>query len=111
MRYRDYERVPVEQRSGKVLQWLVVGFLIFPPLLWRAAHAIFSERIFRRAADEHGYLICWPRWVEVLTTILIVINGILWLSLIAIAWTQASPLVRDMLDAFGDGMHSVKALF
>jgi hypothetical protein len=110
VRYRSYERVPVEQRSGKVLTWLVVGFWI-PPLLWRAAHAIFSERIFRRKADEHGYLLCWPRWVEVLTTILIVINGLVWLSLIAFAWTQASPLLRDMMEAFGEGLHSVKALF
>lgn len=111
VRYRDYERVPMDQRGGKVLMWLVLGFLIFPPLLWRAAHAVFSARVFRRQTDENGYLVCWPRWIEVLTTILIVINGIAWLSLIAIAWTQASPLVRDMMDAFGEGLNSVKALF
>lgn len=111
VRYREYERVPLNQRAGKVLAWLTLGFLIFPPLLWRAAHAIFSTRIFRRRTDENGYLICWPRWVEVLTTVLIVINGIAWLSLIAIAWSHAGPLVRDMMGAFGEGLNSVKALF
>ena len=111
VRYREYERVPLDQRAGKVLAWLTLGFLIFPPLLWRAAHAIFSTRIFRRRTDENGYLICWPRWVEVLTTVLIVINGIAWLSLIAIAWSHARPLVRDMMGAFGEGLNSVKALF
>ena len=111
VRYRDYERVPLEQRSGKVLAWLVLGFLIFPPMLWRAAHAIFSGRIFCRRTDENGYLTCWPRWVEVLTTVLIVINGIAWLSLIAMAWSHAGPLVREMVGAFGEGLNSVKALF
>ena len=111
VRYRDYERVPLEQRAGKVLAWLTLGFLIFPPLLWRAAHAIFSARIFRRRTDENGYLICWPRWVEVLTTVLIVINGITWLSLIALTWSHAGPLVRDMMGAFGEGLNSVKTLF
>lgn len=111
VRYRDYERVPLEQRAGKVLTWLVLGFLIFPPMLWRAAHAVFSERVFRRRTDENGYLTCWPRWVEALTTVLIVINGIAWLSLIAMAWSQAGPLVRDMMGAFGEGLNSVNALF
>lgn len=111
VRYRDYERVPLDQRAGQVLMWLAVGFVIFPPLLWRAAHAIFSARIFCRKTDEHGYLTCWPRWVEVLTTVLIVINGIAWLSLIALAWSKAGPLVREMMGAFGEGMNSVRSLF
>jgi len=111
VRYRDYERVPLEQRAGQVLMWLSLGFLLFPPLLWRGAHAIFSARIFSRQTDENGYLTCWPRWVEVLTTVLIVINGIAWMSLLALAWTRAGPLLREMLDAFGDGLNSAKALF
>jgi hypothetical protein len=110
VRYRDYDRVPKEQRAGNVLMWLSLGFLIFPPLLWRAAHAIFSERIFSRKADENGYLACWPRWVEALTTVLIVINGIAWLSLIAMAWNHAAPVIREMMGAFGEGLNSVKAL-
>ncbi|MBL9183128.1 MAG: DUF4339 domain-containing protein [Verrucomicrobiaceae bacterium] len=111
VRYRDYERVPLEQREDQVLMWLAAGFVIFPPLLWRAAHAIFSARIFRRRADENGYLTCWPRWVEALTTALIVINGIAWMSLLAVAWSKAGPLVREMMGAFGEGMNSVKSLF
>lgn len=111
VRYRDYARVPPQQQSGKVVMWMVTGFLLFPPLLWRAAHAIYSERIFSRQVDENGYLTHWPRWPEVFVTALIVMNGLLWLSLAATAWNQAGPMIREFIHAFRDGMKAAGDLF
>jgi hypothetical protein len=81
VRYRDYERVPKDQRGSVMLGWIILGFLIFPPLLWRGAVSIYSHPIFSPKADGHGYLRVWPRWPEVTVTLMIVLNGILWWAL------------------------------
>ena len=106
IRYRDYERVPPEKRAGRVLKWIILGFLFFPPMLWRASVWTYSNRIFRSAADEDGYLKTWPRRVDVPLTLLIMVNAILWW--IALTWltNTGGPIVRDFLDALSSGMRS-----
>ena len=99
VRYRDYDRVPKDQRSGVVLGWLVFGFLIFPPLLWRGAVSIYSHSIFSSKADDNGYLGVWPRWPEVAVTLMIVLNGFLWWALLAHGYEWAAPWMREFMDA------------
>ncbi|MEZ5387993.1 MAG: DUF4339 domain-containing protein, partial [Prosthecobacter sp.] len=77
-RYRDYDRVPYNQRGGAVLRRMFFGFLFLPPLLWWAAVSIYSDHIFRRTKDENGYLRVWGRWVEVLVTVMVIINALAW---------------------------------
>lgn len=99
VRYRDYDRVPRDQRGGVVLRWLVLGFLIFPPLLWRAAVSIYSHPVFSSQADENGYLRVWPRWPEMAVTLMIVLNGILWWALIVHGYEWAAPFLREFKEA------------
>jgi hypothetical protein len=99
VRYRDYERVPFDQRGGVVLGWMISGFLVFPPMLWRAAVSIYSHPIFGSKADENGYLNIWPRWPEVAVTLMIVINGIAWWALLAHGFEWISPFVREFIEA------------
>jgi hypothetical protein len=103
-RYRDYEKVPDPQRSGWVLQRLIIGFLLFPPHLWQGAIAVFQNRIHSRRTDGHGYLTTWPRRVEVVAAVLLVVNSILWW--LALLWVRdhAQPLVRELLMLFRTGL-------
>ncbi len=95
-RYRDYEKVPIARRSGVVLGWLVWGFLVFPPLLWRGAISVYQDRIYSQKADEKGYLQFWPRWIEPIVTVLLVVNAITWLLLIAWVWRESTPMAREL---------------
>jgi hypothetical protein len=99
VRYRDYDRVPYEQRGGVVLRWLMLGFLLFPPLLWRSAVSIYSQTIFRSRTDENGYLEIWPRWPELAVTLMIVLNGIAWWALITAGYAGAQPFIREFMEA------------
>lgn len=99
VRYRDYERVPLDQRGGVVLRWVITGFLIFPPLLWRAAVSIYSHTIFSSKPDENGYLRMWARWPEVAVTLMMVINGIVWWALLAHGYEWMSPFFREFMEA------------
>jgi hypothetical protein len=40
--------------------------------------SLYSDHIFRRKKDENGYLMVWGRWVEVLVTLMIIINAVAW---------------------------------
>jgi hypothetical protein len=111
VRYRDYHRVPPEQQSGVVIKWMVLGFLLFPPLLWRAAVSIYSQRIFQRAQDAGGYLLHWPRWVEPLVTVLIMVNALLVMSLSYALWHAISPLMHDFLEAMKGATGTLRELF
>lgn len=99
VRYRDYDRVPCEQRGGVVLRWLILGFLLFPPLLWRSAVSIYSHTIFKSRMDENGYLQIWPRWPELAVTLMIVLNGVAWWALISEGYAGAQPFIREFMEA------------
>lgn len=107
-RYRDYLKVPPALRSGVVIRRLLCGFLFFPPLLWQAASAVFQERIFRKAADEHGFLKTWPRWVEKLVYPMLVLNAAVWLILIWTLTYRFMPVVRELAAVFRDGMTDLR---
>lgn len=102
-RYRDYEKVPPGQRSGVVLGRIILGFLLFPPLLWKGASAVFQERVFTPEADEQGFLKCWPRWVSGLLYPLLVVNAALWIVLLWIAFAKAAPLAAEIIQVFRPG--------
>lgn len=102
-RYRDYSKVPASRRAGVVLWRLIWGFLLFPPLLWKAAISIFQDRIYTSKKDERGYLCHWPRWVEPTVTGMIVLNGLIWVTLIWWVWNEATPLAREVAGVFSAG--------
>ncbi len=113
-RYRDYDRVPYDQRGGVVLRRMILGFLFVPPLLWWAAVRLYSDHIFRRKKDEQGYLIIWGRWVEVLATVMIIVNAIAWWSVATwSAWflgprfKEFGGWMREALNAVGGLMRDM----
>lgn len=111
VRYRDYERVPRDQRAGQMVKWMIVGFLFFPPLLWRAAVSIYSQSIYSRRTNEDGYLLFWSRRPEVLVTILIMVNAILWWALVMFVVDAGAPFFRDFMDAMRAFSSGMKDLF
>ncbi|MBL9132595.1 MAG: DUF4339 domain-containing protein [Verrucomicrobiaceae bacterium] len=111
VRYRDYERVPPERRAGLVLKWLLWGFFLFPPLLWRAAVSIYSNSIFRRAANDDGYLKIWPRWIEALVTVLIMVNAIAWWTGITWLADASGAHFRELIDAMKSATRTIREMF
>ena len=113
VRYRDYHRVPPRQRAGRVLSRLLLGTLLYPPWLWAACTTLFSERIFRRKTDEHGYLTLLSPRFEILGAVLLVLNTLaiaagLWFFSTAI-WPAITNLVHSALTAAKDLLAEIKA--
>ena len=109
-RYRDYTRVPYNQRGGAVLRRMVLGFFFFPPLLWLAAVALYSDHIFRQKKDENGYLLVWGRWVEVLVTLMIIVNALAWWIAIAYACRLLGPGIAELMKGMGEASDVVKGM-
>lgn len=109
-RYRDYNRVPYNQRGGAVLRRMFFGFLFFPPMLWLAGVAIYSDHIFRKSKDENGYLKVWGRWVEVLVTILIIVNALAWWAAVTYMSWIVGPGLRELSKGLHDAADVVKGL-
>lgn len=108
VRYREYEKVPLKQRGGWVLQEMLLGFFFFPPKLWRASASVFQERIFRRDADQEGFLKYWPRWVETLVQILLIVNAVAWVLLIWVVTNNAMPIVRELVGLLKTGISDIQ---
>jgi hypothetical protein len=104
VRYREYERVPIKQRGGTVLQELLLGFLFFPPKLWRASATVFQERIFRRTTDEEGFLTYWPRWVETVVHFLLIVNAVVWVLMLWFLTSNAMPIMRELVGLLKTGI-------
>ncbi|SKB01283.1 protein of unknown function [Prosthecobacter debontii] len=102
-RYRDYGKVPANRRSGIVIWRLIWGFLIAPPMLWKAAISIYQDRIYTPKKDDRGYLCQWPQWTERLVTGMLVLNGLVWVTLIWLLWKEATPLAREIIAMFSAG--------
>lgn len=109
-RYRDYNRVPYNQRGGTVMRRMILGFLFLPPLLWWAAVALYSDHIFRQKKDENGYLLVWGRWVEVLVTILIIVNVVAWWVVITYSSWWLAPGIAELTKGLGEAVDVVKGL-
>lgn len=110
-RYRDYDRVPYNQRGGPVLSRMIFGFLILPPLLWWAAVSLYSDHIFRKKKDENGYLKIWGRWMEVLVTLMIITNAVAWWAGVTYASWIVGPGLQELSKATGEVMEVIKGLF
>lgn len=109
-RYRDYNRVPYNQRGGAVLRRMILGFLFLPPLLWLAAVALYSDHIFCQKKDENGYLVVWGRWVEALVTGMIIVNVIAWWIAITYAYWLFGPCLAELVKGLGEGMDVIKGM-
>jgi hypothetical protein len=112
VRYRDYHKVPPNQRAGRVLGHLIVGALFFPPWLWASCATLFSERLFRNTTDEQGYLRLLSSRFEILGALLLVLNTLaiaagLWFFTTAI-WPQIVSLLHSMLTAAQDLLGEVR---
>lgn len=108
VRYREYEKVPVKQRSGWVLQEMLLGFFFFPPKLWRVSATVFQERIFRRSVDQEGFLTYWPKWVETVMQILLIVNAAVWLLLLWLLTSNAMPIVRELVGLMKTGISDLQ---
>jgi len=109
-RYRNYDRVPYNQRGGVVLRRMFFGFLFMPPLLWWAAVLIYSDHIFRRKKDENGYLLVWSRWVEIWVTLLIIVNALAWWAAITYASLILGPSLAEIYDGLGEAAKTMKGM-
>ncbi len=107
-RLRDYVKVPKDRRAGVVLARLIWGSLIFPPLLWKGAKAVFQDRIYSARTDAKGYLLYWPRWVEAVVMALLVVNSIAWLCLLGWIWREATPLGQEISGLLRTGIHDLQ---
>jgi hypothetical protein len=110
-RYRDYAKVPHNRRSGVVLWRLIVGFLFFPPLLWKAAISVFQDRIFTTQRDPRGYLEPWPRWCEPLITGLLMVNSLAWAALFWSFSQETAPVFRELTTLFSTGVTELQRWF
>jgi hypothetical protein len=109
VRYREYEKVPPKQRSGMVVRELLLGFFFFPPKLWRAAGNVLQERIYLRSSDEDGFLKYWPRWVQVIVQILLIVNAIAWVILITYIATHALPIAQEIMGLMKTGISDLQS--
>lgn len=109
--YRDYRKVPINRRAGVVTRRLILGFLFFPPLLWKAAIAVFQDRIYTSQTDAKGYLVPWPRFTEPLVTGMLIVNSLFWGLLFWWIFRDSSPLSRDLTNIFTTGYTEMKRAF
>ncbi|MFC5453980.1 DUF4339 domain-containing protein [Prosthecobacter fluviatilis] len=109
-RYRDYNRVPYDQRGGTVLRRMILGFLFFPPMLWWAAVSLYTDHIFRQKKDENGYLVVWGRWVEVLVTLMIILNAVGWWLIITYSSWILGPGLSELMKGMGEAWDVIKGL-
>jgi GYF domain 2 len=91
-RFREYASVPKERQAGYVISKMLFGFVFWPPDLWRAASMVFSANICRHQKDENGYLKVWPRSMEIVVTVLVLINATLW----TVGTMWAAPKVKTV---------------
>jgi hypothetical protein len=109
VRYREYEKVPLKQRGGWVIQEMLLGFLFFPPKLWRISATVFQERIFSRAADPEGFLKSWPRWVETVVQIMLIVNAVVWVLMLWLLTSNAMPIVRELVGLLKTGIADLQS--
>lgn len=107
-RFRNYDKVPKNHRSGVVLSRMFWGFLIFPPLLWKAATAVFQDRIYSAKTDSKGYLLYWPRWTEAVVTALLAVSSALWVILIWALSREALPLTQEISRLLSTGINDLQ---
>lgn len=100
VRYRDWDKVPPGVRSGIVFWRILTGFLFFPPRLWAACSMVFTQRIIRNKVDDSGYLKTWPSGVEVVCTLLIIVNALAWW--LGLQWLvfKGLPVAQQAASAF-----------
>ncbi|HCN77416.1 MAG TPA: hypothetical protein DIT13_09520 [Verrucomicrobiales bacterium] len=103
VRYREYHKVPQDSRAGVVLKRLALGFIFFPPMLWRGAVTVFQSRVVTRRTNENGYLEVWPRWVEGAVSAMIVVNALGWWVMLSWAGREAAPMVRAIAGTMSVG--------
>ncbi len=97
-RFRDYASVPKERQAGYVSSLLFFGFIFWPPSLWRAASMVFSANICRPQKDENGFLRMWPRSMEIVVTVLVLLNAALWCAGIMWVTPKAKSLAREVIE-------------
>lgn len=106
-RYRQYDRVPPNLRADVVIKRLLSGFF-FPPHLWKAAAAVFQDRVYSWKTDSKGFLTYWPRWVELLMALLLVANSLLWVFFIGWIWDAAAPLMYKIAAILSTGINDLQ---
>jgi len=102
IRYRDYLKVPPEQRSRVICLRLFIGLLL-PWKLWKAAATAFNSHIYRPVANDLGFLKVWPRWSEVVVGFWMVFSTAVWTATIFLMIEFTLPAIhwaREVWDTF-----------
>jgi len=79
-------------------------------LLWWAAVALYSDHIFRQKKDGNGYLLVWGRWVEVLVTVMIIVNALAWWMAVSYASWLLGPGLAELMKGMGEAADVVKGM-
>ena len=63
--YTDYNHVPWYRRYERVNLLVLVGFFVFPPLLWAACILCLTGEIYTDELDQEGILTRCPASIKV----------------------------------------------
>ena len=88
---------------------MILGFLFFPPKLWRASASVFQERIYRRSADQEGFLRHWPSWVETVVQVMLIVNAAIWLLMLWLLTSNAMPIIRELVGLMKTGIADLQS--
>ena len=71
----DYGAVPWYRRSSCVSMMIVLGFVIFPPLIWAACIICLTGDVYSKNFNEDGSLATWSFANKVAAVIILFIWG------------------------------------
>lgn len=108
-RFRKFQYVPEEQRSGNVIRRLLSGFIWRPITFWSTAATVFTSKIYRNSKDEAGFLTTWPRWVEIPLTLLILLHAVMWTSAAFWVVPRANMVKNTIVESVHDVMQEATA--
>ena len=73
--YTSYANVPWYRRSGKMTAFVLIGFVLFPPLLWIACIICLTGGVYYDRRRKDGSLARWAVGNKVAAVIILLIQG------------------------------------
>ena len=68
------------------------------------------DHIFSQKKDENAYLLVWGRWVEVLVTLMIIVNAVAWWMAITYASWLLGLGLSELIKGMGEAADVIKGL-
>lgn len=72
--YQDYNIVPWYRKSGMSSWFVLLGWILFPPLIWIVAYALATGDIYYNKTEQNGNLKKWSKANKVVAWIIIIVN-------------------------------------